>query len=221
MTEHCPEDGAFMGDAGCTHPNHQHSKLVQGIIADGKAKKLHTVSEADCDAALTEGFYVDGPNGKRIGFGKSLLRHLDESHSQKDATGRKKRLLYAVNAVMFPTRSEDSHRSIEGANGVFQGVRRIRDTGNHGEGKQHHRIRLHLHTEAKQEGRREMKRLAAWPATAPCLGVLTLRPATLWPTSRLSPWCAVEGDSRVRAAPPYRFAAWNDTTSAPNAQGGF
>ena len=120
MTEHCPEDGAFIGDAGCTHPNHEHSALVNGIVADGKAKKLRTISEADCDAALKEGFYVDGPNGKRIGFGKSLLKHFNEDHVKKDAIGRKQRLLYAVNAVMFPAKSEDNHRSIEGRTAYFK-----------------------------------------------------------------------------------------------------
>ena len=33
MSEHCPQDGGFIGDAGCTHPNHQHSELVKGIMS--------------------------------------------------------------------------------------------------------------------------------------------------------------------------------------------
>ena len=126
MTDHCPEDGAFIGDAGCTHPNHQHSKLVEGIISDGKEKKLRTISEADCDAALTEGFYVDGPNGRRIGFGKSLLRHFTEEHDLSSPrmaakiAERKRNLLYAVNTVMFPSRSENNHRGIEGRTAYFK-----------------------------------------------------------------------------------------------------
>lgn len=48
MSEHCPQDGGFIGDAGCTHPNHQHSELVRGIMS-GKAS---SVSEAEATAAL-------------------------------------------------------------------------------------------------------------------------------------------------------------------------
>lgn len=69
---------------------------------------------------MNEGFYVNGPNGKRIEFGKSLLRHLDEGHDRKDVEGRKQRLLYAVNAVMFPAKSENNHRSIPGRTAYFK-----------------------------------------------------------------------------------------------------
>lgn len=117
MTEHCPQDGGFIGDAGCSHENHEHSELVQGIIDDGKAKKLRAISEADCDAALTEGFYVNAPGGKRVGFGKSLLKHLNE---HDDAPQRKAKLLYAVNAVMFPNKSENNHKRIEGRTAYFK-----------------------------------------------------------------------------------------------------
>lgn len=126
MREHCPEDGAFIGDAGCTHPNHQHSKLVECIISDGKAKKLRTISPADCAAALTEGFYVDGPNGKRIGFGKKLLEHFNNGHDLSDPkmaakiADRKRKLLYAVNTVMFPAKSENDHKRIAGRTAYFK-----------------------------------------------------------------------------------------------------
>lgn len=126
MTEHCPQDGGFIGDAGCTHQNHEHSQLVKGIIDDGAAKKLRTISELDCEAALTEGFYVNGPNGKRIGFGKSLLRHFNEDHDLADpdvaakVADRKRKLLYAVNAVMFPARSENNHERIAGRTAYFK-----------------------------------------------------------------------------------------------------
>ena len=117
MSDRCPQDGGFIGDAGCSHENHQHSALVMGIIDDGKAKKLRTISEADCDAALTEGFYVDAPGGKRIGFGKTLLQHLNE---HEDAYQRKTKLLYAVNAVMFPNKSENNHERIAGRTAYFK-----------------------------------------------------------------------------------------------------
>ena len=47
MSEHCPQDGGFIGDAGCTHPNHQHSELVKGIMSG----KVSSVSEEDATAA--------------------------------------------------------------------------------------------------------------------------------------------------------------------------
>lgn len=126
MTEHCPEDGCFIGDAGCTSERHKHTPLVDGIVKDTAAKKLRTISEADCDAALTEGFYVNGPNGKRIGFGKSLLRHFNEEHDLSTPrmaakiAERKRNLLYAVNTVMFPSRSENNHRGIDGRTAYFK-----------------------------------------------------------------------------------------------------
>ena len=73
MSEHCPQDGGFIGDAGCTHPNHKHSELVKRIMS-GEPKMI---SAADATAALTEGFYVKNPEGKQVGFGKKLLVHLD------------------------------------------------------------------------------------------------------------------------------------------------
>ena len=113
MSEHCPQDGGFIGDAGCTHPNHQHSELVKGLLA---AEEPHMISPADCDAALTEGFYVRNPEGKQVGFGKKLLDHIDNdpNHAPADATARKQRLPFAIATVTHPDKVEKNHRSIPG-----------------------------------------------------------------------------------------------------------
>ena len=117
MSEHCPQDGGFIGAAGCTHPNHQHSELVEGIIANAAPRgHLHLISEAEAEIALKEGFYVKSPDGKRIGFGKGLLEHIDNDtdHAPADAKARKQRLIYAVQTVTHPDRTETNHRSIPG-----------------------------------------------------------------------------------------------------------
>ena len=117
MSEHCPQDGGFIGDAGCTHPNHQHSELVKGIIVNAMPRgRLHLISEAEAEAALKEGFYVNDPSGKRVGFGHGLLEHIDNdtNHSPEDAKARKQRLIYAVQTVTHPDKTEKNHRSIPG-----------------------------------------------------------------------------------------------------------
>ena len=110
MSEHCPQDGGFIGDAGCTHPNHQHSELVKGIMS-GEPK---TISTHDAEAALNEGFYVKNPEGKQVGFGKKLLAHLENDHLKGDADARKTRLMFAVKAVTNPDKVEKDHRGFEG-----------------------------------------------------------------------------------------------------------
>ena len=115
MSEHCPQDGGFIGEAGCTHPNHQHSELVKGIIANASPRgHLHLISETDAESALNEGFYVPDPSGKQVGFGKGLLEHIDNdpNHSPGDAIARKQRLVYAVATVTHPDKIENNHRSI-------------------------------------------------------------------------------------------------------------
>lgn len=117
MSEHCPQDGGFIGDAGCTHPNHQHSVLVKGIIVNAMPRgHLHLISEADAEAALKEGFYVNDPSGKLVGFGHGLLEHIDNdpNHAPDDAKARKQRLIYAVQTVTHPDKTEKNHRSIPG-----------------------------------------------------------------------------------------------------------
>lgn len=117
MSKHCPQDGGFIGDAGCTHPNHQHSELVKGIIVNAMPRgRLHLISEADAEAALKEGFYVNDPSGRRVGFGHGLLEHIDNdpNHAPEDAKARKQRLIYAVQTVTHPNMTEKNHRSIPG-----------------------------------------------------------------------------------------------------------
>ncbi len=113
MSEHCSQDGGFIGKAGCTHPNHQHSELVKGLLAE---KSPRMISAGDCDAALKEGFYVDGANGKRIGFGNDLLEHIngDMFHGPEDIIARKERLLFAVATVRNPDKTEENHRQVPG-----------------------------------------------------------------------------------------------------------
>lgn len=217
MTEHCPQDGAFIGDAGCTHENHEHSALVKGIIADGKAKKLRTISEADCDAALTEGFYVDGPNGKRIGFGKSLLRHFDEEHdlsSPKMAAKiaeRKRNLLYAVNTVMFPSRSENNHRNIEGRTAYFKrfddfGIQAV--TGRESDTIEYVFTHIVKRSEGKKKGNGAARSFGGAVSATALRGVSrTARPPAFPPRPAQA------------SCDPVADAA-NDTTSARGAQGG-
>ena len=112
MSEHCKQDGGFIGDAGCTHPNHQHSELVKSIMSG----KPRMISEQDAETALKEGFYVPNPNGKRIGFGEDLLKHIegDVSHGENDIVERKRRLMFAVATVTNPDKTDPNHRSIPG-----------------------------------------------------------------------------------------------------------
>lgn len=111
MSDHCPQDGGFIGKAGCTHPNHQHSELVKKLIADAANPKM--ISPRDASSALQEGFYVKNPAGTSVGFGQGLLNHV-EGHLKQDADNRKQRLLFAVNAVTNPDRMEKDHKGAEG-----------------------------------------------------------------------------------------------------------
>ncbi|MBQ7251807.1 MAG: hypothetical protein IJS32_04310 [Kiritimatiellae bacterium] len=94
MAEHCPKDGGWIGDAGCTHPNHEHSEFVKGLLA-GKPREI---TPKECDALLREGVYVESSEHRRVGFGKSLLKHI-ESHGRRDAEERKRNILYAIATV--------------------------------------------------------------------------------------------------------------------------
>ena len=111
MSDRCPQDGGFIGDAGCTHPNHAHSERVQKIV-DG-AKNPAMIRAEDATAALEEGFYVENPNGQRVGFGKRLLGHVG-THGSADANARLARLQFAVATVTSPSKVEKDHRGIEG-----------------------------------------------------------------------------------------------------------
>ena len=111
MSARCPQDGGFVGDAGCTHPNHAHSALVRRIV-DG-ARRPTRVTPAEAEAALREGFHVTNPDGVRVGFGRRLLDHID-AHGAKDAAGRKTFLQFAVDAVESPDKVDAGHRGLEG-----------------------------------------------------------------------------------------------------------
>lgn len=112
MSERCPRDGGFIGEAGCTHPNHEHSELVKGMLSG----ETRMVSEDDATAALREGFYIKNPNGKQVGFGPSLLAHIenDRDHGPDDIKNRKERLLFAVETVRRPDKIDANHRNIPG-----------------------------------------------------------------------------------------------------------
>ena len=112
MSEHCPQDGGFIGECGCTHPNHEHSELVKGLL-DGETPPAE-ISVDDFDKAIDEGFYVDSPGG-RVGFGKHILNDWEDGkHNPKDIENRKKRLAFAVEAVRSPDKMDDNHQGYEG-----------------------------------------------------------------------------------------------------------
>ena len=113
MNERCSEDGGFIGEAGCTHPNHQHSELVKRITG---AYSPTMITATEAEAALREGFYIDDPNGERIGFGSKLLSHIDSDtqHAPKDQKNPKERLMFAVDTVARPDKMETNHRLIPG-----------------------------------------------------------------------------------------------------------
>ena len=117
MSGHSPQDGGFIGDAGCTHPNHQHSELVKSLLV-GTDPRGHRrdISPDEFDAAVSEGFYVDGANGQRMGFGKALLRHFNEDHdpNSTDIQNRKARLMYAIATVKYPDKVEWLHEGLQG-----------------------------------------------------------------------------------------------------------
>lgn len=96
MPEQCPQDGGFIGSCGCTHPNHEHSELVKAVLED--SHDPYPIEPEQCTAALEEGFYVSTRFNTRVGFGKDLLRHLEE-HDPEKADERKALLLYAVDTA--------------------------------------------------------------------------------------------------------------------------
>lgn len=112
MSEHCPQDGGFIGECGCTHPNHRHSDLVKRLLDAETAPTEITI--ADFDAAIDEGFYVDSPSG-RVGFGKRILNDWNNGkHLKKDIDNRKKRLAFAVATVRNPDKTESDHNGYKG-----------------------------------------------------------------------------------------------------------
>lgn len=131
MSEHCPQDGGFVGECGCTHPNHRHSDLVRKIL---DAKTPAFVSEEDGDKALREGFYVatNDADGKTrsVGFGGKILDHWNDkreghTHDPKDVKARKERLAFAVDAVRSYDRTETNHRDYPGRRIYFKAYDRF------------------------------------------------------------------------------------------------
>lgn len=122
----------YIGDAGCTHHNHRHSDLVRGVL-EGEPREI---SPEDCDRALAEDFYVDNPEGKRVGFGAALDRHLNTDHAtqKRDMENRKARLLYTVDAARKPDKVDSSHKGLEGRTAYLKsfdgfGIMAIADSG--------------------------------------------------------------------------------------------
>ena len=94
-TEHCPQCGGFIGDAGCNSPRHKYSEFLTGLL---KSKPRKT-TVAEFDKALAEKFYVNTAKaGVRVGFGKRLLIHMAH-HTAADQKRRKEMLLFAVKTV--------------------------------------------------------------------------------------------------------------------------
>ena len=90
---------------------------MRGLLAASEPRgHLHDITPEDFDAAVSEGFYVNGANGQRIGFGKALLRHFNEDNdpNSDDIKNRKSRLLYAINAVKHPDKVEWHHEGLQG-----------------------------------------------------------------------------------------------------------
>ncbi len=115
MSRHCPQDGGFIGEGGCTHPHHTHSALVNSLLSQAEAASSpKLISTKQAESALKEGFYVTNPNGARVAFGEKLLSHLENDHLKGDANGRKTRLAFAIQAVLRPDKMELNHKKLEG-----------------------------------------------------------------------------------------------------------
>lgn len=81
--KHCPADGAFIGDDGCTHPNHQSPKK----LTFEEARKL-----------LSTHPIVTDPTGQKVRFGGRLEYHLSEK-TEDEQNRRLAKLEYALDAV--------------------------------------------------------------------------------------------------------------------------
>ena len=141
MSGRCSQDGGFVGDCGCTHPNHEHSELVKGLL---NAETPEFITEADGEAALLEGFFVDGvdPDGNEytVGFGHKILDHWNDprpghTHDPKDIKARKERLGFAVDTAKHPEKVEKNHQDYQGRTLLFKAYKRfgmsvIADPGN-------------------------------------------------------------------------------------------
>lgn len=109
MPDHCPKDGGFIGDAGCTHPNHVYSEFAQRLLS----QKARRISPEEADKLLKEGVYVTSSEGRRVGFGKSLKKHIDD-HNYQDASERRANLLFAIATVKGTLPVTHNERGFEG-----------------------------------------------------------------------------------------------------------
>ena len=110
MTDKCPQDGGFIGNAGCTHENHEHSPLVERLI---KATEPKEITEEEALEALREGFYVSRDK-KQLGFGKNMISHFSKpGKNPKDTKRRLELLPFAIDAVKTGT-VEERHQGLEG-----------------------------------------------------------------------------------------------------------
>lgn len=218
MPENCPIDGCFIGKCGCTSERHLRSDKTEKLIEESaSAETLRKITPEEADAALKEGFYVTNSDGGRTGFGLDLKDHIERTaDNQKQINDRKAALLFAMNAVRDTAPTERNHQGRHGRNRYS----RLMDDGNavivvsDPDGTNIEKVFTVF--PSRKEGKRLRKaqgRLAGWPAPVAAL-CLSCVPSNIEakPTSRMSPRCAVEGDSRVRHAPAYRFAGPHDTT---------
>ncbi len=119
----CPQDGGFLGDAGCTHPNHKYSAHVERLL--DSARNPVPITAADAEKALNEGFYVNTATaGVRVGFGKRLLDHIGD-HGATTAKERKEKLLFAIKTVRGGKRAPNP----KGGAGSFAYAKRFDEFG--------------------------------------------------------------------------------------------
>ena len=116
-TDHCPQCGGFIGDAGCKSPRHKYSAELTALLKS----KPREITVAEFDNALKEKFYVNTATaGVRVGFGNRLLIHMSH-HSAADQRRRKVHLLYAVAAVKSGKRG----RNPQGGPGSYAYAKRF------------------------------------------------------------------------------------------------
>ncbi len=235
-TEHCPQCGGFIGDAGCNSPRHKYSASLTALL---KAKPRDITVE-EFDKALDEKFYVNTAKaGVRVGFGKRLLTHLAH-HSAADQKRRKKKLLYAVATV----KSGKRKRNPQGGPGSWAYAKRfdwgkvlvltdkngmvedcfniIPDKDARGVGGPTSAIGIYRSTQRPKANKGKASDPSSCVAShkssiqklTPCPATTGAKPGVL----EDAPLTGVSRHSSARIA--RRFDIENDTTSAPVAQGG-
>lgn len=219
---HCDKCGAFIGKCGCTNPECRRSEKTQSLIDKETPEKI---TEAECDDALKEGFYIRDKEGNKVGFGEPLLIHLDKDKNEEDRRDRKEHLLFGMDAV----RHYDSRKvhEIDGEKrptyfkrleGKKKGIVVVAGPENSDdEGLIHYVFTIHKRKKDPNM-KRTVARLIATAAIPSALSSQT-------DGRRLAEFnhAKVRGIARThgsegRTTLPFRCK--NYTTSAPNAQGG-